>query len=92
MLARYRRADFILFKSPKNRMIYTRLQLYIYITREIERKYRRKNTIKRRRTSAQGESKCPLTIGARESSFRSIKPMSECLGDELINAARVSLF
>jgi small subunit ribosomal protein S5e len=31
-----------------------------------------------------------LTIGAREASFRSIKTVSECLADELINAAKGS--
>merc|ERR1712167_72159 len=31
-----------------------------------------------------------LTTGARESSFRNIKTISECLADELINAARGS--
>ena len=31
-----------------------------------------------------------LTTGARESAFRSIKTISECLADELINAAKGS--
>ncbi len=31
-----------------------------------------------------------LTTGARESSFRNIKTISECLADELINAAKGS--
>lgn len=31
-----------------------------------------------------------LTTGAREASFRSIKTISECLADELINAAKGS--
>ena len=30
-----------------------------------------------------------LCTGARESAFRSIKSISECLADELINAAKV---
>ena len=31
-----------------------------------------------------------LTTGARESAFRNIKTISECLADELINAAKGS--
>lgn len=31
-----------------------------------------------------------LTVGARESSFRSIKTIAECLADELVNAAKGS--
>ena len=31
-----------------------------------------------------------LTSGARQASFRNIKTISECLADELINAAKVS--
>jgi small subunit ribosomal protein S5e len=31
-----------------------------------------------------------LTAGARQASFRNIKTISECLADELINAAKVS--
>lgn len=31
-----------------------------------------------------------LTIGSRESSFRSVKAISECLAEELINAAKGS--
>merc|ERR1719157_297125 len=31
-----------------------------------------------------------LTVGARESSFRNIKTIAECLADELINAAKGS--
>ncbi|KAJ6820463.1 40S ribosomal protein S5-like [Iris pallida] len=31
-----------------------------------------------------------LTTGARESSFRNIKTIAECLADELINAAKGS--
>mmetsp|Transcript_57220 Transcript_57220/g.140367 ORF Transcript_57220/g.140367 Transcript_57220/m.140367 type:complete len:188 (+) Transcript_57220:12-575(+) len=31
-----------------------------------------------------------LTTGAREAAFRNIKPISECLADELINAAKGS--
>jgi small subunit ribosomal protein S5e len=31
-----------------------------------------------------------LATGARESSFRNLKTMAECLADELINAARGS--
>lgn len=31
-----------------------------------------------------------ITIGAREASFRTMKSMSECLADELMNAAKVS--
>ena len=31
-----------------------------------------------------------ITTGARESSFRNIKTISECLADEIINAARAS--
>ncbi len=46
----------------------------MYITREIERKYRRKNTIKRRRPSAQGESKCPLTGIKEEGNLEAEKP------------------
>jgi len=32
-----------------------------------------------------------LTTGAREASFRNIKTIAECLADELINAAKVTL-
>lgn len=32
-----------------------------------------------------------LTTGARESAFRNIKTIAECLADELINAAKVML-
>ncbi|WP_411021407.1 hypothetical protein [Salmonella sp. s37812] len=31
-----------------------------------------------------------ITTGARESSFRNIKTIAECLADEIINAARGS--
>lgn len=31
-----------------------------------------------------------MTIGARESSFRNVKTIAECLADEVINAARGS--
>lgn len=31
-----------------------------------------------------------MTTGARESSFRNIKTIAECLADEIINAARGS--
>ncbi|KAM0053098.1 putative ribosomal protein S5/S7 [Helianthus debilis subsp. tardiflorus] len=31
-----------------------------------------------------------LTIGARESAFRNVKTIAECLADELINAAKGS--
>jgi len=31
-----------------------------------------------------------ITIGVRESSFRNVKSISECLADELINAAKGS--
>ena len=35
---------------------------------------------------------CILSVsGAREASFRNIKTISECLADELINAAKVSV-
>ena len=30
-----------------------------------------------------------LLIGARDSAFRSVKTIAECLADELINAAKV---
>lgn len=33
---------------------------------------------------------CLLTTGARESAFRSIKTIAECLADELINASKGS--
>ena len=32
-----------------------------------------------------------LTTGAREASFRNIKTIAECLADELINAAKVTI-
>ena len=32
-----------------------------------------------------------VAIGARESAFRNIKTIAECLADELINAAKVAL-
>lgn len=32
----------------------------------------------------------PLLPGAREAAFRNIKSISECLADELINAAKVN--
>ena len=32
----------------------------------------------------------PLISGARDSAFRSVKTIAECLADELINAAKVS--
>ena len=32
-----------------------------------------------------------ITIGAREASFRTMKSMSECLADEFMNAAKVSV-
>jgi small subunit ribosomal protein S5e len=33
-----------------------------------------------------------LCTGAREAAFRNIKTIAECLADELINAAKVSIF
>lgn len=35
---------------------------------------------------------CLLTAGARQAAFRNVKQISECLADELINAAKVSYF
>ena len=32
-----------------------------------------------------------VCVGARESAFRNVKSIAECLADELINAAKVSL-
>ncbi|KAJ6160402.1 hypothetical protein N7470_003798 [Penicillium chermesinum] len=42
------------------------------------------------RIGSQGTSIALLTIGAREASFRNIKSISECLAEELINAAKGS--
>jgi small subunit ribosomal protein S5e len=33
-----------------------------------------------------------MSLGARDSAFKSVKTIAECLADELINAAKVSVF
>ncbi|KAF8893986.1 40s ribosomal protein s5-1 [Infundibulicybe gibba] len=42
------------------------------------------------RIGSQGTSIALLTIGTRESAFRNVKSIAECLADELINAAKGS--